>query len=914
MGAAQQRAVLAALAVDAGRPVMLQTLVDRVWDEAPPAGSRSALYAHITRIRQALHDGGAGGQRQVGPVRRAGGYVLDVDPDRVDLHRFRDMVAAARDGARSDAERAGLLRAALDLWQGPPLADLSSQWATRMRDSWSQQRLDAVVAWGQAELRLNRPAEVIGPVRDLLADHPLAEPLVAVLLRALASAGRDAEALDHYATARARLVSELGAEPGPELRAIHEAVLRGEFDVPVVATSGGHRPVPAQLPANVRGFSGRDTELRQLDDILTGPPGGHPSTVLISAVSGTAGVGKTALAVHWAHRVADRFPDGQLHVNLRGFDPDGRIMDTAAAVRGFLDSLGVPAEQIPTGFEAQVGLYRSLLAGKRVLVVLDNARDADHVRPLLPGTGTAVAVVTSRNVLIDLVAADGAYPLALDLLTEVESRELLERRLGPRRVASEPDAARWIIEICARLPLALTLVAARAATHPSFSLAAVAAELADAAHRASVSDDRDDVIGRVRAVFSWSYTMLSPAAARLFRLLGLHPGPDATAPAVASLAGLPLPHVWPLLAELGRAGLLGEQVPGRYGCHDLLAAYAAYLTDTQDSEQEREAATVRLLDHYIHTAHAADRHLNPTRDPIQVPLAPPAPGVTPEQLADQQTALQWLDAERSVLLAAQQAAAAAGRDAETWQLPWVLHTLLQRRGRWYEAAGAWQAAMPAARRLPHPAAAYVHRNLGGTLIRLGDDEQAHVHFQHALQLHTEAADSVGQAHTHHALCSLWDRRERSDQALDHAQRALALYQATDHRFGQADALNAVGWCHARLGDHAQALTYCQQALALNQQLGDRYGQANTWDSLGYAHHHLNQHAEAADCYQHALILFRDLGDRYNEATTLTRVGEAHHAAGQPEQARAAWVTALEILTALNHSDADLVRAKLATLD
>ena len=915
LGTAQQRAVLAGLAVDAGRPVMLATLVDRVWDEAPPAGTRSALYAHITRIRQALHE--AGTQRPVGPVRRAGGYVLQVEPDQVDVLRFRLLLAAARDAGRSEAGRAGLLREALGLWQGPPLADLTSRWAARMRDAWSQQRLDAVLTWARTELRLGHHDHVIGPVRDLLADYPMAEPLIGVLMRALVAAGRDAEALDRYATTRTRLVDELGAEPGPELRAVHQAVLRGELDhtSPAEPTpaGGGRRPVPAQLPVPVRSFTGRDSELRQLDDLLTAT-GNQPSTVLISAVSGTAGIGKTALAVHWAHHVADQFPDGQLHVNLRGYDPGGRITEPATAVRGFLDALGVPPERVPDEFDAQVGLYRSLLANKRVLVVIDNARDADHARPLLPGTSTALAVVTSRSLLIDLVAADGAHPLVLDLLTAAESCNLLERRLGSSRVAAEPDAVERIIAVCARLPLALALVAARAATHPGFRLAAVAAELTHAAGQASLPDDVDDVIGRVRAVFSWSYTTLTPPAARLFRLLGLHPGPDTTAPAAGSLAGLPPAQVRRLLAELTRAGLLAETAPSRYGFHDLLRAYATHLTQTVDTDQERAVATVRLLDHYTHAAHTADRHLDPTRDPIPVPLTAHASGTIPEQPIDQQAAMRWLDVERPVLLAAQQLAAASGRDSYTWQLAWSLHTMLDRRGHWHELVGAWRTALLAADRLPDPATATAHRLLGRAMTRLVDPEQADTHLHHALSLYTEAADLVGQAHTHHILDRLWERRGRPDRALDHAQRALALFQTTGHRHGQATALNAVGWCQALLGDHTEALSYCRRALTLHQQLGDPYGEANTWDSLGYAHHHLNEHSQAADCYQHALTLFHDLGARYYEASTLIRLGHTHHAAGQPDQARTTWTSTLDILTDLDHPDAAAVRAKLATLD
>jgi tetratricopeptide (TPR) repeat protein len=757
---------------------------------------------------------------------------------------------------------------------------------------------------------------VIPVVRDLVEQHPYNEALAVLLGWALAADGRRGEAAEHCRTVSHRLRQEAGVDPGPALRALHQAVLA---DQPLPALPPAPAPAaspaarPAQLPGDVPGFAGRAAHLARLDTVLATAAADAPTAVVITAVSGTAGVGKTALAVRWAHRVADRFPDGQLYVNLRGFDPGGQVMAPAAAVRGFLDALGVPAERIPAGLDAQAALYRSLLAGKRILVVIDNARDADHARPLLPGTPTALAVVTSRDQLTPLVAADGAHPLTLDLLTHDEARELLERRIDPGRVTAEPRAVDQIIGACARLPIALALVAARAATHPSFPLAALAAELPSAGDWTARLDD-GDILSQVRAVFSWSYTTLTPPAARLFRLLGLHPGPDTTAPAAASLAALPLAQTRRLLADLVRAGLLGEPVPGRFGFHDLLAAYATHLARTEDTEDEREAATVRLLDHYTHTAHTADRLLNPARDPIPVPLAPPTPGATPEQPGDHDTALGWLDAELPVLLAAQQRTAGTGRNPHTWQLAWALDTMLYRRGRWHEAADVWQTALPAASRLPHPAAAHAHRMLGGAAAMLGDHERAHAHLHHALHLYTEAGDPVGQAHTHRGLGYLWEWRGRPEQALDHAQQALTLYQAAGHRRGQAVALSTVGWCHALLGDHTAALTSCQQALTLLEQLGDRDGQAGTWDSLGYAHHHLAHFAHAADCYQHALTLYRDLGDRHNEADTLTRLGDTHHAAGQPDQARAAWTTALDLLTSLNHPDSAAVRGKLATLD
>jgi tetratricopeptide (TPR) repeat protein len=671
--------------------------------------------------------------------------------------------------------------------------------------------------------------------------------------------------------------------------------------------------VPAQLPADVYGFAGRSEHLVRLDTLLAGAARDAPTAVVISAVSGTAGVGKTALAVHWAHRVADRFPDGQLYVNLRGFDPGGQQMAPAAAIRGFLDALSVPAERIPPSLDAQAALYRSLLAGRRVLVVLDNARDAEQVRPLLPGTPTALVVATSRNQLTSLVAVDGAHPLTLDLLTEAEARELLARRLGPDRVAAEPQAVKQIVGCCAQLPLALAIAAGRA-EQTRFSLATLASELAEASGRLDVLD-AGDAAGQVRAVFSWSYTALSSAAARLFRLLGLHSGPDLSAAAAASLAGLPLAEIRRLLAELVRASLLTEHTPGRYGFHDLLRAYAADLTHIHDPDHQRRAALSRMLDHYLHTAHTAALLLDPHRDLITLALTPPGSGVTLEQPADYRQALAWIAADHLVLLAAVGRAAEAGFDTHAWQLAWTLTTFLYRRGHWHDLITSWQTALPAAGRLNHPAAqAHAHRLLASALTRLGRHPDAHTHLQHALHLYTNTGDHTGQAHTHLDLGMLWERQGRPEQALDHAQQALTLHRAAGDRRGQATALNNVGWDHILLGDHQQALTCCQQALTLLQELGHREGQAATLDSIGYAHYHLGHHTQAADCYQHALTLYRDLGDRYNEATILTHLGDTQHAAGDSAAARTAWQLVLDIFSDLDHPDTDTIRSKLHDLD
>ena len=700
--------------------------------------------------------------------------------------------------------------------------------------------------------------------------------------------------------------------------------------------------VPQQLPAAPAYFVGRVAELAALtrlvdqpsvDAIVTPrqPPRaaahcagriGEPATlsgraetggtVVISAIGGTAGVGKTALAVYWAHRVADRFPDGQLYVDLRGFGPGGQVVAPAEAIRRVLDALDVPPEKVPADLDAQAALYRSVLAGRRMLVVVDNARDSAQVRPLLPGDPTCMVVVTSRNQLSGLVAADGAHPIDLDLLSEAEARQLLARRLGTGRVAAEPGAVEEIIARCARLPLALALVAARAIARPRVALQVLAGELADARQRWQMLTG-DDPHTDVRVVFSWSYRALTPPASRLFRLLGLHPGPDIAVPAAASLTGMAPDEVRPLLVELARASLLAESTAGGYTFHDLLRGYATQLADRIDTDQQRHAATGRILDHYLHTAYPAARLLYPAGDPV--PLVPPRAGVTPEQLSDPAQALDWFTAQRPVLLAAVAHAAATGFDTHTWQLAWTLQTFLDRRGHWHDWLAVAQAAVAAAQRLADPTTqARTHRFLAAAYTRLGRLDEAHAQLGHALGLIAGTGDQTQQARTHLNLAFLRERRGQPAQALHHARQALHLYQAADHQRGQADALNAVGWCHTLLADHQQALTHCEQALTVYQQLGDRDGQAHTWDSLGHAHHHLGQHTQAITCYQHALTLYRDLGDRYDEATALTRLGDTHHAAGNPQAARNAWQHALTILNDLDHSDAAQIHAKLAELE
>jgi tetratricopeptide (TPR) repeat protein/transcriptional regulator with XRE-family HTH domain len=666
--------------------------------------------------------------------------------------------------------------------------------------------------------------------------------------------------------------------------------------------------VPGQLPPDVATFAGRADQLERLTELLDR----GRSALVITAIGGTAGVGKTALAVHWAHQVAHRFPDGQLYVNLRGFDAGGQAMTPTEALRGFLDALGATSGQVPTDLGGQVARYRSLVAGKRVLVLLDNARDAEQVRPLLPGAPSALAMVTSRNQLTALVASDGAHPLALDLLTVEEARELLCRRLGPERVSAEPRAAGEIIRTCARLPLALAIAAARV-QQTGFPLASVAAELDEAGQRLDALD-AGDASSQVRAVLSWSYRALSRPARRLFRLLGLHPGPDVSMAAAASLAGLAPAEARRLLGELTRTSLLGEHAPGRYALHDLLRVYAAELAKATETGQERRTALGRLLDHYVHNAYAAERLLYPHRAPIPLPPASPNPAVSAERPTDQARALAWMTVEHPVLVGMLRLAVEARSDAPAFQLAWALDTFLERQGHWHELVDAWRLATEAAERLGDPTVqAYAHSLLAyadGLLRRFAD---AHTHLQHALDLYAAAGDRIGQAHIHQQLAILWERQDQPDKALLQGRQGLALYQEVGNRRGQAVALNSLGWQHALLGDHAEALRCCHRALALFQQLGDGFGEAHAWDSLGYPHSQLGDHVRATDCYQRALALYRDFGDRYNEAASLARLGDAHLAAGDPDCARSAWAAALEIFTGLGQPDADGLRGKLDRL-
>ena len=667
-------------------------------------------------------------------------------------------------------------------------------------------------------------------------------------------------------------------------------------------------PVPRQLPAAPAQFIDRAAEQARLDELI-GQSAEPVGEAQVRAVVGSPGVGKSALATVWAHRAAGHFPDGQLYVNLKGFGPAARPVLPAQAIRGFLQALGVPSAEIPETPDAQAALYRSVLAGKRVLVVLDNARDADQVRPLLPGSSRCAVLITSRVRLDGLVATVGARILTLDVMSEAESRELIVRRLGAARAQAEPEAVADLARLCAGLPLGLAIVAARAAARPGFRLAALSAELAGGDGRRLDALETADTTSSVREVFSWSYRQLSRPAARVFRLLGLHPGPDITVAAAASLGGTGRPQARRVLAELAGAHLLTEHVPGRFTGHDLLRAYAAELAAEAEAEADRDLARRRLGDHYLHTAAAAGRRLCPARPPLG--LGDPQPGAVPEKFASYAEALAWFSAEHQVLLAVADAAAATHGDARAWQLPALLTDYLNREGHWHDLAALGRAALAAAEQAGDGLGrAHAHASIGVANLRVGCYRTARSHLLRASSLFREEGATAWQARNHLTVGVLFDRQGRHDKARRQAERALSLYQDLGYRAGEAHALENLGWHLANLGAATAAVDHCRRALDLNREVGNPIGEAHAWDHLGFAMHLVGDDDEAIACYRRALKLLREVRDRAEQGGVLARLGDIYSSVGNKAMAKAVWRRALAILEELHDLGADEVRSRL----
>jgi DNA-binding SARP family transcriptional activator/tetratricopeptide (TPR) repeat protein len=940
--AARQRVLLAALLVRAGQAVPADELAEVVWDGTPPDGAITTLRSHVMRLRRAL--GPSAGSRV---VTRYPGYLVEAGDEEVDLLRFtslcRDGGAAVRAGAWAKAS--AMLAEALGLWRGAPLADIPCERLHRDQGpGLVQLRLQAVEWRIDADLHLGCHGGLVPELQSLTAEHPLRERFHDQLMLALYRSGRQAEALAAYQHARRVLVEELGAEPSTGLRELHQRILAADPTLtvpqpaplerappepappdPVPPPAGGPGTVvPRELPGTVPHFVGRAAELAALTALLDQADHQTPGTVVISAIGGTAGVGKTALAVRWAHQAAERFPDGQLYVNLRGYDP-GQPMTAGDALAGFLRALGVPGPDIPAETEQRAARYRSLLAGRRILVVADNAGSVEQVRPLLPGTAGSVVVVTSRDALAGLVARDGARRVDLDLLPLADAVGLLRALIGDR-VDADPHAAAALAAQCSRLPLALRVVAEFTAAHPAVPLADLARELADQQQRLDLLDAGGDTRTTVRTVFSWSYRHLDDDAARAFRLLGLHRGPDLDRYAVAALTATTLGQARHLLNQLAGAYLIQRAGAGRHCLHDLLRAYTRELA-AADDEDERRAALTRLFDYYLHTAAAAMDILFPAeshRRPHVPPPATPAPALT-----DPATARAWLDAERASLVAvaahawpghttrlaailfrylyaadyspeaiailnsARRAARDTGdRAAEATALT-SLGLVDCQQGRYQQATDDLQQALDLSCEIGNTAGqARALANLGLVHLRQGRHQQATAHFQQALALHRETSDRTGQARALANLGAVDLRQGRYQQATAHFQQALALHRETSDPNGEAEVLSRLGLVSLRQGRYQQATDHHRQALDLFRKIGDRTGEAGANTRLGDVDLRQGRYQQATDHHRQALDLFRETGDRSGEAGAINGLGEVLIATGQPSAARAQHTAAL----------------------
>ncbi|MEV4417645.1 BTAD domain-containing putative transcriptional regulator [Catellatospora sp. NPDC049609] len=895
LGSPKRRELLALLALSPGVPVSRDELVELLW--GTPNGAR-LLHTHVSRLRARLEP------YPVRIVAAGGGYRLDVAVAQLDLAVFRHALGHARrlmaGGEREQAVRR--YREAAAMWHGQPLADLPALQTHPAVIALGRDRRACAVEYADAGAP---PDEVLAVLRPLAAADPLDEAVCLRLMAALAGTGQRAAALAEFGALRRGLREELGVDPAPELeRAYRDLLARtaGPAPDPVPPPTRAHGErgagdVPEQLPAPPPTFSGRAGDLAVLDGLVASWTG---ETTLLCAVTGMAGVGKSTLAAHWAHAARGSFPDGRLYADLRGFDPARPAMTSGEVVRLFLEALR-PGEPVPPTPQAQVARYRSLLAGRRMLILLDNARDAEQVRAILPGTPGCLVLVTSRDRLTGLVAVEGAHPLPLGVFAADEARAYLTRRLGARRTGADAQAVAEIVERCGRLPLALAVVAARAAAHPWFTLAALAAELRSGQGALSALEVNDRACD-VRSVFAHSYQDLDEARARLFRLLALHPGPEISVAAAAALAGAGAGSVHRHLRDLARAHLLEEPSPGRFRFHDLLRAYAYELVQATESDDGRAAAAQRMFGHYLDSAARAALLIAPHRDRV---IAEPGPAGEPQ--GGHREAFAWFDVEYPALLAMVDVAP----DPYLWRLGWVLAPYQDRAGRWRDWAQVQEKAVAAAERTgDRLGAAHSRRGHGRALTWLRRHDAAHAALRGAIEAFTALGDTAALGHLELDLSDVYEQSGRPESALHHAERAVALYEQAGHRSGLANALNIMCFLLAAVGRHELAVHYGERALRLQCDLDDRRGQAATQDSLGVAYSRLGRHALALAGLDQARRLFAEVGDRPGVADVLLHLGDCHLAAGSRGQAVTAWRAALEIFEELGLGAAEQALSRL----
>ncbi|MFC6094162.1 AfsR/SARP family transcriptional regulator [Saccharothrix lopnurensis] len=821
LGTPRQRCVLVALAVDAGRVVPVERLVERVWgaDAAPRA--RATLHSYLSRLRGAL----AG--TDVAVVRRSGGYALTVDAGAVvDLLRFRDLRAAAED--EPDERAARLLTEALELWRGQPLTGVAGEWAEAERDRLAQERLSTQHDLVDTRLRLGHGAHLVVELAERAAAHPLDERVAGQHLLALHQAGRTADALEHYRRVHARLADELGTDPGAALRDLHHRLLTGN------PGAGAPRPEArpatagiAQLPAAPRSFVGRDEALRAL--------GGAPEEAggaVAHVLTGTAGVDKTALALHWAHLNRARFPGGQLFVNLRGHGA-GTPLTARQALEELLQALEVDPARRPAGVDGAAAVYRSALADRRVLVLLDDAVDAGQVRPLLPGTPDCAVVVTSRNRLDGLVAREGARQQRLDVLGAGDAAGVLDRLVGGARVAAEPGAAGELVRLCGGLPLALRIAAAHLAAQPNRSIEDYVTELRGG-DRLAALELPDDPTAAVGAAIGLSYAARAPSTRRVFRLLGLVPGPDTTAPAVAALADVAPADAERELRDLVAANLVEEPVPHRYALHELLRLYAA-----DRAAQDGDAPVDRLLTWYATAVDSAAGSLDPGR--VHLPGSTRWTGHEPPSFAGATAALGWLTAEAFNTTAVVELAAATGRHRLAWQVADGLKGYFL-RGNSAHWSTVVDRALRAAHADGHPhAVSAMHNSAGALDLMRGEYTAAAGHFGAALAGATAAGWPLGECTALSNLGVLHHYTGTLATAFRHLRRADEIAVAHATCLVQAGTvLVNLGATALKLGRPAEAVEHFTRARAAQEASGHDRGRGAALLGLAETHLHLGR--------------------------------------------------------------------------
>ncbi|GGK29968.1 SARP family transcriptional regulator [Streptomyces camponoticapitis] len=913
LGSVKQRLLLATLLAKADELVTSEQLIDVLWSHEPPASAASNLRSYARGLRTVLHSDSWDG---LPPTR--GGYILRLLPGQLDLEVFDRAItraqAAAADGD-SVVAKAEWTRA-LSLRRGSPLAGLPhhsplAEWVARIEERY----LAAEEDYGELLLGAENWMDVVHRMRQLLDRAPLRERAWCQLLTGLYEMGNTTDALAAFRQARKIFVTETGLEPGPRLAQLHDNILNRR---PLAARREEIRPnesqrkfphthvIPRQLPPLTHVFVGRRKEIAQLDARLDSSPQGAELTA-ITVVCGMAGVGKTTLALQWAHQMSASFPDGQLYVNLRGYDKDSKL-SPFEVLRDFLDALGVAQTRIPASLEGRTALFRSLLASRRILLLLDNAGDAEQVRPLLPGAGRIAVVVTSRDQLHGLIVSEGAHALPVPALSHDESRTMLRLRLGEKRISDDQESLDGIAKATGGLPLALSVVAARLASDSQVSLESVAADLRRSQNRLDAL-----AVGDVRGAFGWSYRSLSPDAARAFRLLGLHPGPEVGEEAASALIGSPVHVVRQHMRELTSLHLLDEGFPGRYTAHDLLWGYAVELLRSSEPHDSQRAARERMYDYYLHRSHSAAVCLQP-----QWLTFTPHPPSSPDSYAppsDQAEALAWFGTELDVLTRLVRQETENGYGTHAWQLAWALTAFLAPKGLWQIQFTVQRLALSAAERSESMTGqATAHRLLGRAMTRLGMFAEADDHLKHAQLRYEQARDVRGAAQSLHNRTEVSFVTGDLQAALVHAREALRLHRLAGHAPGEARTLNAIGWVSATTGNFTQAVDSCEQALEIQRQINDVNGQAATLDTLGYAFHGLGRWDEAVSSYRQSVALFRGSADRYHEAETCVRLGETLEEMGESLAAVAEWLVAAEIFDELQDPAAEDVRRHLARVD